>query len=294
MNSDARRSVRGPPLECRLAGQLPLAANDPERAGNLVAFEVAVSTSTSRSCGPAPPIGSAAPALATGGNPRVDVPLAAAVQRAGFLSFADDRNLEDAGVSCRPGQPHRDSTEMKAPRELPAIPRWLKVVAVTTLFACLLLLPVWLLLALILGIVASGQKLWLRWSAPGRFRAEHGKAGHDLLLVTSNSPRWQEYIEEHWLPRWSHRAVVLNWSERRLWGLTWKASSAVRLFRAFAGEEHFNPLAIVVPPRGRRVHVVRFYQAFRARVGGDLGPLEAREAELEAWLGQGGAQAPEW
>ena len=55
--------------------------------------------------------------------------------------------------------------------------------------------------------------------------------------------------------------VVLNWSERSQWRRP--VSPEVALFRAFAGAREFNPLAIVVPARGRKVHVVRFWLAFR-------------------------------
>jgi hypothetical protein len=95
-----------------------------------------------------------------------------------------------------------------------------------------------------------------------RFRTVWRSEGKDLLLEYSNSPHWQRYVEETWLPRWGHRAVVLNWSERSKWGSS--APAEVALFRAFAGGDEFNPLGIVVPPTGRQVHIV----SFLARVPG--------------------------
>jgi hypothetical protein len=67
-------------------------------------------------------------------------------------------------------------------------------------------------LAAVVGTMLLAQK-WLRWRAVVRFRREWHPKGKDLLLVYSNSPHWQLYVEEHWLPNWDRRAVVLNWSE---------------------------------------------------------------------------------
>jgi hypothetical protein len=122
---------------------------------------------------------------------------------------------------------------------------------------------------------------WRRWRAATRFRQEWHRQGKDVLLVYSNSPHWQEYIEAHWLPKWGARAVVLNWSERKTW-VTSKRSEA-RLFRAFAGDREFNPLGIVVPYVGE-VCVVRFWHAFRDVKHGKDRALRLAEAELETAL----------
>ena len=123
---------------------------------------------------------------------------------------------------------------------------------------------------------------WRKWRAVRRFRAVWGTEGRDLLLVYSNSPTWQRYVEQTWLPRWGHRAVVLNWSERSKWGRF--ARAEVALFRAFAGAREFNPLGIVVPARGRNAHVVRFWLAFREYKHGKDRLLRAAEAELDRCL----------
>ena len=59
----------------------------------------------------------------------------------------------------------------------------------------------------------------------------------------------------------------------------------VALFRAFAGREEFNPLGILVPPEGRRVHVVRFWRAFRDHKHGKPRLLQPAEADLERLMG---------
>ena len=134
----------------------------------------------------------------------------------------------------------------------------------------------------VLVVVAFGFDRWRKWRAIRRFRTEWGVQGRDVLLVYSNSPNWQAYVEQSWLQRWGHRAVVLNWSERRLWARP--GSPEVQLFRVFSGDREFNPLGIVVPPVGRKVYVVRFWQAFRDRKHGKLESLSKAEAELERHL----------
>ena len=57
------------------------------------------------------------------------------------------------------------------------------------------------------------------------------------VLVTSDSPNWQEYIEEQWIPRLGEQVVVLNWSERGIW----RNRLEVRIFRRFGiGDDNFN------------------------------------------------------
>lgn len=143
-------------------------------------------------------------------------------------------------------------------------------------------------LVVLVGIVAA----WVvagEWLVVHRFRRAFAPAGKDLLLVTSDGPHWKAYVEEHWLPRWGARAVVINWSERSRWD---RARPEIRLFRQFGGDYEYNPLAILVPPRGRHVHVVRFWQAFRDHKHGKTLTLRAAEAELDALLARIGPPAP--
>jgi len=139
------------------------------------------------------------------------------------------------------------------------------VSAVAVLFACV---GLWI--------------LWSRWRATQRFRSVYGAQGKIVLLVYWNSPNWQRYVEKKWLPKWGHRAAVLNWSERSKWQRSSRAEAL--LFRAFAGARQFNPLVIVVPPTGRRVHVVRFWRAFRDYKHGKDHLLRSAEAEVGRYL----------
>lgn len=117
-----------------------------------------------------------------------------------------------------------------------------------------------------------------------RFLSRWAPAGKRALLVYSNSPHWQSYIEQRWLPVLARQAVVLNWSERQQWPKTSALEAAV--FRQWAGEREFNPIAIVFTfTAPARVEVVRFWQAFRDFGHGKPQALRAAEAELEQLLG---------
>lgn len=133
----------------------------------------------------------------------------------------------------------------------------------------------------VLGLVVAAYawSAWQDWRVLRRFRARWSSEGRDLLLIYSESPHWQEYVEQNWLPRWRSRAVVLNWSERS----RWLETPEVALFRRYAGRRAFNPLAILVPPRGRP-RLVRFWLAFRDRKHGKELALRRAEEELAALL----------
>jgi hypothetical protein len=129
-------------------------------------------------------------------------------------------------------------------------------------------------------------KAWLdgrkRRRLQHEFHAQWGTAGKCLLLVYSNSPHWQAYIEENWLPRLGPVAVVLNWSERARWPEEHPLEAEI--FRMWAGDREFNPVAIVLPER-EPVRVIRFWQAFRDYKHGKDRTLKAAEAELADAVG---------
>jgi hypothetical protein len=104
--------------------------------------------------------------------------------------------------------------------------------------------------------------------------------GRDVLLVYSDSPIWREYVEQNMLPRFSKRAIVMNWSERRRWrfSLGWMA------FHHFGGNREFNPMAVVFRPF-RRTRTFRFWTAFRAMKAGRPAALAAKERELLDYVG---------
>jgi len=141
-------------------------------------------------------------------------------------------------------------------------------------------------IALLIALLAAtvwAVFTWRRRNAVHRFRRAFGPLGKDLLLVTSDSPHWRAYIEEHWLSRWGDRAVVINWSERSRWDRT---RPEIGLFREFSRAREFNPLAIVVPSRGEHVIVVRFWKAFRDHKHGKPQKLLKAEKDLERYLAE--------
>ena len=146
---------------------------------------------------------------------------------------------------------------------------------------CIVVLPI---LLLALPFLAAGA--WLdrrkRRRLQREFHKRWGGQGKRLLLVYSNSPNWQAYVEENWLPRLESIAVVLNWSERSTWAE--RHPFEADIFQMWAGEREFNPLAIIIPADGR-VRVIRFWQAFRDYKHGKDCTLRATEAELGAALG---------
>jgi hypothetical protein len=146
------------------------------------------------------------------------------------------------------------------------------VEVVGTLLLWLMAVPVVLVLAWVAGHVA------FKWFALCRFRLEHVRSGRDLLIVYSHSPNWQTYIEREWLPRWGHRAVILNWSERKQWRFS---TPAVLLFRAYTGDRAFNPIAMVVPRWWGRPTVIPFWQAFLDLKHGKSHTLQKAERQLE-------------
>jgi hypothetical protein len=119
----------------------------------------------------------------------------------------------------------------------------------------------------------SGE--WLKY----RFWRRHGREGRFVLFVYSDSPNWKAYVEAHILPRVEGHAVTLNWSRRREWRRTHPFEA--RVFRRWAGEREFNPLALIIRP-GRPVKALRFWQAFRDfKHGKDRALMEAQGALFE-------------
>ena len=134
---------------------------------------------------------------------------------------------------------------------------------------------------LAVALVILLNRLWVRWQlrqAVTSFRRTHGPSGRDVLIVYSASPHWQDYIDSHWLTRWTDRAVVLNRSAP-----DWQDRPEAELWRRLAGRIEHTPVAIVVPQRGRP-QIVRFYSAFKDYKHGKPATLHARERDLERVL----------
>ncbi len=154
------------------------------------------------------------------------------------------------------------------------------------------------IIILLLPLIFVGLLLWLayaslkgKWYALQALRQWRGKY---ILLVYSNSRRWQGYFEDKIIPKLQDTAVVLNWSERLTWA--WAETLELKIFRHFAGVTRFTyeengkrktswagdefcPLAVILKPWWRP-KVIRFWQAFKDYKHGKESGLKAREEEL--------------
>jgi hypothetical protein len=101
-----------------------------------------------------------------------------------------------------------------------------------------------------------------------------------VLFVYSNSPIWKDYIESEIIPHIQNQAIILNWSERKMW----KLSLPVLAFRYFGKDRNFNPIGIVFRPF-RFVKTYRFYEPFREFKHGDPRRVEKLKGEFFEILG---------
>ena len=148
-----------------------------------------------------------------------------------------------------------------------------RVADVLGLVLVVLLLPLLVLIGLTYLTLATTLYLavWSTWLPRGR----------RVILVYSNSPAWQTYIETNIIPRLPANTVILNWSERSQWR---SLALPVLVWRFFAGRRDFNPVAIVFR-YFRFAKVIRFYRAFRDSMHGRPSALAAAESELFRALG---------
>ena len=139
---------------------------------------------------------------------------------------------------------------------------------------------VFLFLILFLPITLLYVLLYLLWGIFLYLAIWFTWRGRSVLFVYSNSPIWKDYIEREILPYLQDRAVILNWSERRIW----KKSLPVLAFRYFGGDRNFNPMAIVFRPF-RLVKTYRFYEAFKDFKHGNTRKVEEMKRALFETLG---------
>lgn len=134
----------------------------------------------------------------------------------------------------------------------------------------LLSLPLILVILPIVLIIRYSIGLWLGFLVKEKWFPQ----GKRLLFVYSNSPHWQNYIEENILPKIENQSIILNWSEKSSWN--WKRKPLeLRIFthwtsvnvysfkgrRKWFGDE-YNPVAIIFIPWWKP-KVIRFWKAFK-------------------------------
>ena len=100
--------------------------------------------------------------------------------------------------------------------------------------------------------------------------------GKNILFVYSDSPIWHHYMATEVLPLVQERAVVLSWSERKMWT---KRSLGVAVFRHFGGHREFSPLVVLFRPF-RFAKVFRFWSAFKDWKQGHREPVEKVRQDL--------------
>ena len=148
-----------------------------------------------------------------------------------------------------------------------ATPKWLLTIIAIALLVVAAPLLLSVVVAYAVWIGALYLVVWIWWI---------GRAPQRVLFVYSDSPNWKEHIEQQILPRLPQNAPVLNWSRRTQWP---PFSLAVLLFRAFAGNREFNPIALVFA-RFSLVERFRFWQPFRDAKHGKDESLRVLEAAL--------------
>ncbi len=129
------------------------------------------------------------------------------------------------------------------------------------------------------GVFNFCKGYWLRM----RFRKKWGPEGKNILFVYSESPNWKDYIEREIIPKLSPYAVYLNYSKRAEW--KHKKPLEAKIWKQWGGVREFNPMAIVIPDRGK-IKTVRFYQAFRDYKHGKDHLLRQKEGELYNLISQ--------
>lgn len=140
------------------------------------------------------------------------------------------------------------------------------------LFLCPILLPL-VVLAVALHFLHRAilyVLVWILWTTRGK----------DVLLVSSESPIWHDYMQSEVVPLVRDRAVVLNWSQRKTWD---KWSLSVQVFYSFGGRREFNPLVVLFRPF-RQARVLRFWSAFKDWKHGYTQSVEALRRELSLML----------
>ena len=113
------------------------------------------------------------------------------------------------------------------------------------------------------------------------FLIKHKRFGRDVILITSESPIWSDYIRDNILPPLGDRALVMNWSERRFWQHDMPV--AARAHRRWSGEKGMVP-TIIVMHGFWKVENVSLYQAFRDYKHGKTSTLKVAEDQLFSTL----------
>jgi len=125
-------------------------------------------------------------------------------------------------------------------------PRWIGI-PLLALFLPIVLL--FLIVYVVFGLFLH-LAVWLTWLPRGK----------SILIVTSDSPVWSEYMAARIVGVLQHKAFVLDWSERSRWPKP--PSLQIMLFHYFGRGREFNPLVVVFRPL-HLARVFRFWKPFK-------------------------------
>jgi len=154
------------------------------------------------------------------------------------------------------------------------MPKLLQILVVALFVVPLLPLVLLVVLGWLLYSLWLNLLIWACWCSRSR----------NVLLVYSESPNWQEFIESELIPQLPKTTIILNWSQRRTW--RWRDLS-VRAFRHFGGDQEFNPMVTIFLP-WRRAKSFRLYQPFRDYKHGNTEPLTRELQRLDSYLTEHG------
>lgn len=144
-----------------------------------------------------------------------------------------------------------------------------KLLRLLGFLSLILLLPyalIYLILNFFYGLILH-IAVWIYWIPRGK----------SILIVTSESPIWENYMAEQIISVLQPQAVILNWSKRSERSHSYNPH--VLTFNHFGGKNEFNPLAFVFRPF-RRAKVFRFWDAFKNYKHGKEHSLEEIKEEL--------------
>lgn len=122
----------------------------------------------------------------------------------------------------------------------------------------ILILPVWLLEGAFLRLW-----FWYRWKVHGQ----------NIILTTSNSPKWKDYMTEFVIPHAADNAMVLNWSERKSWRQIARLPAWARERWVGRGQKGHCP-SIVFMKSILNIETISLYEPFRLYNRGDATDLE--------------------
>lgn len=121
--------------------------------------------------------------------------------------------------------------------------------------------PWWFVVAVVILIVLSAMIRSNQKKSEILESHDNWVKNHQIfgILVTSDSPKWKDHINDLWVSPFGSDVIVLNWSQRH----KWPKSAEAEVFKIATGSTEFCPVIIVLREHGL-LEVYRFFLAFKA------------------------------